>query len=41
MTRVLESGTVNTVNAGTLPAGVYFYRIISGSKVYTGNLVKN
>lgn len=36
----LQDGTVNTVTAADMPPGVYFYRIVSGSNVYTGNLVK-
>jgi hypothetical protein len=40
-TQVLQAGTVNKVNAADLPAGFYFYRVISGSNVFTGNLIKN
>jgi hypothetical protein len=40
-TRQLQAGAVTSVSAVDLPAGVYFYRIISGGNVYTGNLVKN
>jgi hypothetical protein len=40
-TQMLQTGAVNTINAANLPAGVYFYRIINGGQVYTGNLMKN
>lgn len=38
--QILQTGTVNTVNAGSLPTGIYFYRIISNSNAYTGSLIK-
>jgi hypothetical protein len=38
---VLPTGTQNTIAGANLPAGVYFFRVINGDKVYTGNLVKN
>ncbi|MCF8449858.1 MAG: T9SS type A sorting domain-containing protein, partial [Taibaiella sp.] len=40
-TLLLQAGTVNKVNAADLPTGLYFYRIISGTNVYTGSLMKN
>ena len=40
-TQMLQPGAVNSINAANLPAGVYFYRIINGGQVYTGNLMKN
>jgi hypothetical protein len=40
-TQTLTAGTTNTIEAANLPAGMYFYRIISGGNVYTGNLMKN
>ncbi|MEI8278732.1 MAG: zinc-dependent metalloprotease [Bacteroidota bacterium] len=30
----------NKVNISTLPTGVYFYRIVSSSNLYTGNIIK-
>lgn len=38
--QVLHTGTINAVNAGELPTGMYFFRLVSGGKVYTGNLMK-
>jgi hypothetical protein len=38
--QVLHTGTINAVNAGELPTGMYFFRMVSGGKVYTGNLMK-
>lgn len=40
-TQNLISNSVNSINATNLPTGMYFYRLISGNKVITGNLVKN
>lgn len=40
-TQALTAGTVNTVNASQLAAGMYFYRVISGGNVSTGNILKN
>lgn len=39
-TQVLSSDNINTVEAVSLTPGVYFYRIISESNVYTGNVMK-
>lgn len=39
--QILQSGLTNTVSAADLATGVYFYRIIGGNNVYTGNLLKN
>lgn len=41
ITQTLQSNTVNTINAANLPTGMYFYRIVGGSNVTTGNLLKN
>ncbi|MES2703501.1 MAG: M12 family metallo-peptidase [Bacteroidota bacterium] len=37
--QTIETGD-NTISAGTLPAGVYFYRIICNGNIYKGSLVK-
>lgn len=39
--QVLTGGGLNSVDAADLPSGMYFYRIVSGEKVLTGNVVKN
>jgi len=38
--QVLSAATVNTISTATLPIGFYFYRIIAGSNLFTGNLTK-
>ena len=40
-TKVLQNGTVNAISAKDLAMGIYYYRIIGGNNVYTGNMVKN
>jgi hypothetical protein len=37
----LQNGVVNTVNADKLPTGIYFYRVVTEQKTFTGNLLKN
>jgi hypothetical protein len=39
-TQTLQSGVTNTVSAANIAPGIYFYRIVSGDNVYTGNLSK-
>ncbi|GAA4459487.1 hypothetical protein GCM10023093_00550 [Nemorincola caseinilytica] len=39
--QLLQPGTLNTVSGAKLPAGMYFYRVINGSNVSTGTLIKN
>jgi len=41
MIKQLRAGAVNTVNASELATGMYFYRVVSGNNVYTGNLIRN
>jgi hypothetical protein len=38
--QVLETGVQNTVNAANMPAGMYYYRLISNENAYTGSLLK-
>jgi hypothetical protein len=38
---LLQAGTIHTINAANLPAGVYYYRIIGEQSVYTGSLMRN
>lgn len=39
-TQTLNGGEVNTVNSSTLPAGMYFYRVISATDIYNGSIIK-
>lgn len=36
----LQTSTTNTVNAGNLPTGMYYYRIVGNEATYTGSLMK-
>ena len=40
-TQNIYSGTNNVISAASLPAGVYYYRIVGAENVYTGSLIKN
>jgi hypothetical protein len=40
LSQVLSTGTVNTIKASHLAAGMYFYRIVGGKSVFTGTLTK-
>ncbi len=40
-TQILKTGGVNAIDAGALPTGVYFFRMVSGSQVFTGSLLRN
>ena len=39
--QVLQSGVTNTINGSKLAIGIYFYRIVGGTNVFTGNLLKD
>jgi hypothetical protein len=39
-TQALFAGTTNFISTVNLPVGFYFYRVIAGSNLFTGNLVK-
>ncbi|RYE22304.1 MAG: T9SS type A sorting domain-containing protein, partial [Sphingobacteriales bacterium] len=38
--QVLQADELNTVNATSLPAGVYYYRVAAGEQMFTGTLKK-
>jgi hypothetical protein len=40
LSQVLQAGTINPIPAASLPAGIYFYRVICNSNTYTGSLEK-
>jgi len=38
--QTLSAASVNNINTASLPLGIYFYRIIAGSNLFTGNVIK-
>lgn len=41
LSQELQSDHVNSVDAGQLLVGVYFYRIVGNNNLFTGNIIKN
>lgn len=39
-TQILNGGQMNTVNSAALPTGMYFYRVVSATEIYTGSIIK-
>ncbi len=39
-TQILNSGQLNNINSSLLPVGMYFYRVVSATEIYTGSIIK-
>jgi len=39
--QLLQAGYTNNINMSELPTGMYFYRVVAGTNIFTGSIVKD